>query len=519
MLRTQHGRPVEHHSHKVARMSGKVKFLMSFRARLMLLLTSFLLLTIVLVLALDNWARKRADQEVLQQSQQVKDAVNSGFGDFFEATGMAIHNLSSERFLYERIQAGEMDLPPTVEHIIVADSNGEVKDTTLPDKRGTIIPVPETEVVQESSIDPVEGEINIHGGQSKTYNIPFTSAKGLFWIVIVTKQEAITNQIDNASHMLASRSRELSNIRLLATTALLVLALAIAVMIGWSFTRPIKELASAARRVAAGDLDFAVKVNRRDEVGQLATTFNEMIAGLKSKRELEEKLNQSERAAAIGRLTQSVAHEIRNPLNVINLSIDHVSSRYGPEDDARRKQFTRMLSSIKDEIERLKRLVNDLLNYGRPARLAFETVDVRKLVDETLALIRPQADEQGVEVTVEADPAAPVEVRGDRERLKSSLSNLAINALQAMPSGGRLDAQVAREDGFVKVIIRDTGVGISEEALGKIFEPYFSTKQTGFGIGLALTKTIIQEHHGSIDVESKLERGTTFTVRLPAAQG
>lgn len=484
----------------------------------MLLLTSFLLLTIVLVLALDNWARKRADQEVSQQSQQVKDAVNSGFGDFFEATGMAIHNLSSERFLYERIDAGEMNLPPTVEHIIVADNNGEVKDTTLPEMRGRTIPVPETEVVQESSIDPVEGEINIHGGQSKTYNIPFTSAKGLFWIVIVTKQEAITNQIDNASHMLASRSRELSNIRLLATTALLVLALAIAVMIGWSFTRPIKELASAARRVAAGDLDFAVNVNRRDEVGQLATTFNEMIAGLKSKRELEEKLNQSERAAAIGRLTQSVAHEIRNPLNVINLSIDHVSSRYGPEDDIRRKQFTRMLSSIKDEIERLKRLVNDLLNYGRPARLAVETVDVRKLMDETISLIRPQADEQGVEVTVEADDA-PAEVRGDRERLKSSLSNLAINALQAMPSGGRLSARVAREDGFVKVVIRDTGVGISEEALGKIFEPYFSTKQTGFGIGLALTKTIIQEHHGSIEVESELDRGTAFTVRLPAAQG
>ncbi|HEX8186461.1 MAG TPA: ATP-binding protein [Blastocatellia bacterium] len=498
-------------------MSGKVKFFMSFRARLMLLLTSFLLLTIVLVLALDNWARKRADQEVIQQSEEVKDAVSSGFSDFALAIGMAIHNLSSEKFLYERIDEGEMKLPPTVQHIIVADKDGKVSDTTLKETRGQSISVPEDVVTQEGSFDPVEGDFEYHGKQSKTFSIPFISQKGLYWIVIVTKQDAITNKIDDSSQTLASKSRDLSSIRLVATTALLLLGLAIAVMIGWSFTRPINELASAARRVAAGKLDFAVKVNRPDEIGQLATTFNEMIAGLKSKRELEEKLNQSERSAAIGRLTQSVAHEIRNPLNVINLSIDHVSSKYGPEDETRRKQFTRMLSSIKDEIERLKRMVNDLLNYGRPARLAVETVDMRKLMDETLALIRPQADVQGVEMTVEAsDP--PAEVRGDRERLKSSLSNLAINALQAMPTGGRLNVQVAREDGFVKVSLSDTGVGISKEALGKIFEPYFSTKQTGFGLGLAVTKTIIEEHQGSIEVNSELDRGTTFIVKVPAAE-
>jgi signal transduction histidine kinase len=118
-------------------------------------------------------------------------------------------------------------------------------------------------------------------------------------------------------------------------------------------------------------------------------------------------------------------------------------------------------------------------------------------------------------MTVESNDS-PAEVRGDRERLKSSLSNLAINALQAMPTGGHLNVVVGREDGFVKVSLSDTGVGISEDALGKIFEPYFSTKQTGFGLGLAVTKTIIQEHQGSIEVSSELDRGTTFVVKLPA---
>lgn len=505
-----------HQSDRLRIMSEKVKFYMSFRARLLLLLSSFLLLTIVLVLALDKWAQKRAAEEVAQQSTQVKNAVNDGFSDFAKALYLAIANLKEDRYLYKQIQAGEITLPDTVEHIIVADEHGEVSDTTLEELDGKSISVPDTEAIKEGLGDPIEGEVLIHGSSSKTYDIPITSAKGLYWIVIVTNPEFITSKIDDASRTLSDRSRELSNVRLFATTGLLILALAIVVMIGWSFTRPIQKLASAARQVAAGDLDFQIDVDRRDEIGQLAGTFNEMIAGLKSKRELEDKLNTAERQAAIGRLTQAVAHEIRNPLNVINLSIDHVATKYAPEDEKRREQLTRILSSIRDEVARLKRLVNDLLNYGRPARLAVETVDVRRLVDETLALVRPQADEQGVEVTLEGD-ASPVEVRGDRERLKSCFSNIAINALQAMPDGGHLDVRISKLDGAVQVSMSDSGVGISEEALSKIFDPYFSTKQAGFGLGLAVTRTIVDEHHGSIEVQSEPRGGATFRVKLPAA--
>ena len=500
------------------KMSGRVKFFMSFRVRLMLLLTSFLVLTIALVLALDKWAQKRAAEEVRQQSEQVKDAVNDAYSDLVKAIGMAIENLNSERYLYKQIQAGEIKLPDTVEHIIVADEHGAVSDTSIEEKKGKFIKVPDTEVVQEAPGDPVEGELRIHGEVYKTYDMPFTSAKGLYWIIIVTKQGNIINKIEDASQTLASKSRGLSNIRLLATTGLLMLALAFAVMIGWSFTRPIQKLARAAARVAAGDLDFKVGINRRDEVGQLADTFNEMIAGLKSKQELEEKLNNAERQAAIGRLTQAVAHEIRNPLNVINLSIDHVATKYAPENQKQREQVMRILSSIRDEVARLKRLVSDLLNYGRPARLAVETVDLGKLVAETIELVRPQADDQGVDVKVEGD-GAPAEILGDRGRLKSCFSNLAINALQAMPDGGQLRARIAKLNGEIEVTFRDTGVGITEEALGKIFEPYFSTKQAGFGLGLAVTKAVVDEHHGSIEVKSAPKQGTTFTVRLPVARG
>lgn len=115
------------------------------------------------------------------------------------------------------------------------------------------------------------------------------------------------------------------------------------------------------------------------------------------------------------------------------------------------------------------------------------------------------------------DDGAPVNVMADGERLKSCLSNIAINALQAMPEGGRLTARVHKSDGAVEVSVADTGVGISPESINKIFEPYFSTKKTGFGLGLAVTRKIIEEHHGSIEVRSEINHGTSFILKLPAS--
>ena len=482
----------------------------------MLLLTSFLLLTLILVLLLDRWAQKRATIELVQQNRQVKSAFNTSFGDFAQAVSLSLQSLSSASYLYEVSDHGVM--PATLKDIIITDETGNVKDSTLRKLVSLSLEVPPLPpgIHESQSIAPVEGEVEIEGGLIKTYNIPILTQKGVHWIIIVMQQEAIINQIDTAQTALVESNRDLSNLRLGGTTGLLSFALGIAVAIGWRFTQPVNELAFAARRVASGDLNFRVGVNRRDEVGQLAATFNEMIAGLKSKLELEERLNLSERAAATGRVTQAIAHEIRNPLNVINLSVDQVRAKYAPEDESRRKQFTRLLSSVKDEIARLRNMVNDVLNYGRPAHLAVERIDVRNLMEQTIDLVLPQADEQEIKILFEKDDE-PADVIGDAERLKSCLSNITINALQAMSKGGNLTSRVHVVNGSVEVTISDTGDGISQESLNKIFEPYFSTKKSGFGLGLAVTKKIVEEHHGSIEVQSQVNKGTTFVLKLPLA--
>jgi signal transduction histidine kinase len=296
------------------------------------------------------------------------------------------------------------------------------------------------------------------------------------------------------------------------------LAALLMILLVWQFTRPVSRLADAAQRVAAGEFDFKVDIRRRDEIGQLSATFDEMIAELKAKAELEDRLNQAERAAVIGRLTAAIAHEIRNPLNFINLSIDHVRSKLAPENPKDRERFDRLLGSIKEETARLNRLVTDVLNFGRPANLNAKPVDIRDTVDQVLNLVRAQAENQGVAIETSL-PDEPATVVADVEKIKSCFSNLIINAIHAMPGGGRLDVVVEPSGDGYRLTFKDTGLGIPAEALDRVFEPYYSTKDTGTGLGLAVTKKIVDEHGGRIRVDSVVGQGTTFEVDLPSGAG
>jgi signal transduction histidine kinase len=322
-----------------------------------------------------------------------------------------------------------------------------------------------------------------------------------------------------SAHKLNEVVREESQHCLIATAALGLLLLIIVTLVSWRFTRPVKELAAAALRVSSGDFDFNVPLQRRDEMGTLARAFNDMLAGLRSKRELEERLRAAERSALAGRMAAGVAHEIRNPLSFISLSVDHMREKFQPAAEAARAEYTRLCDSIKEELRRLNRFVSDFLSYGRPARLKLRDLNVRALLEEIFGLVRAQAEQQSVRLTIreaagEGEPADD-QLRGDAEQLKTCFSNLIINAVQAMASGGSLTVTLRPHQEHIRIDFTDTGPGIAPDALGHIFEPYFSTKETGTGLGLALTKKLIEDHGGQIMVESEVGVGTTFTVILP----
>ncbi|WP_027716186.1 nitrogen regulation protein NR(II) [Desulfuromonas sp. TF] len=224
--------------------------------------------------------------------------------------------------------------------------------------------------------------------------------------------------------------------------------------------------------------------------------------------EIEEQLRRADRLAALGELSAGMAHEIRNPLGSIRGTAEILREGIDPAD--RRHEFAGIL--IK-EVDRLNRVVQDFLDFARPAPVERGRVDINEALRELLVLTRQQTVKSGVRV--ELLPGDLPKVPGDREQLKQACLNLLLNALQAMPAGGLLTIATTPLDGEVQVRFADTGQGIPPESLEKIFNPFFTTRQEGTGLGLAITHRIVQGHGGRIEVASRIGEGTTFTMVLP----
>jgi two-component system sensor histidine kinase HydH len=227
---------------------------------------------------------------------------------------------------------------------------------------------------------------------------------------------------------------------------------------------------------------------------------------------LQAEVRRSERLAALGRLVAGMAHEIRNPLNSISGYSQHLKGKFGtdtPEGKA--------LDIIIREVDRLNRVITELLDFSRPREPELESLDLGDIVRSTLALIARETSSQGVTV-VKEPPDTQVMVMGHADTLKQLLLNLSLNALQAMPDGGVLSIQtgVSGKRPFLKV--SDTGPGIPEEKQESIFEPFYTTRESGTGLGLAIVHRIVLDHGAEIRVESSPGAGATFVVRFPVGK-
>jgi signal transduction histidine kinase len=229
---------------------------------------------------------------------------------------------------------------------------------------------------------------------------------------------------------------------------------------------------------------------------------------------VENQLNLSSRLAAINRLTGGVAHEIKNPLNSIALRLELLRSRVLPEVP----EAAGELEVISQEITRLDRVVRTFLDFTRPVEVRTTELDFARIVTELVELVRPEFEQQSVQIeTTGMDLAAPL--RGDADLLKQALMNIMRNALEAMPNGGVLRVALRVENDETILDITDTGPGIPPEARERIFQLYYTTKQKGSGIGLAMTFRAVQLHNGGIEVGGEAGKGTTFRMRLPLAAG
>jgi signal transduction histidine kinase len=346
--------------------------------------------------------------------------------------------------------------------------------------------------------------------RTSTLTVPLLVGDHRVGYVVITRYLDDFSRLSNAN--LASR--------IVATLAVFALGILVSLYLSWTFSRPLRRLTDAAREVASGNLQATVAPEGGQEIRSLARTFNEMVARLREQRLLEERLHFAERSTALGRLASAVAHEIRNPLNFINLSIDHVGQKLGPDDETKRPDFDRILANVKSEIGRLNRLVGDFLSFGKPMRLHTRQCALEAIVRAVAELVEHKARDQGIKLTTAIEPDLPP-IMADPELLKTCMLNIMLNAVDAMPQGGALKVVVCRgrdSTGDVLLVeVSDTGRGMSAEEIAAAFEPYFSTKETGLGLGLALTHKIVSDHGGSIALESAAGRGTTARIVLPAA--
>jgi signal transduction histidine kinase len=488
----------------------------SFRARLLLLLAVLLGLTLGVQYYVNLRSIRSNAQLIVEQEQAIMAGVALG-----------VNSISTREYLYEMNTEAKQPLldeqAGRVKNVLVVDSDGNVQDslqrefapTTNADGSKRYLRLKDVQLPSLSSaVELIENtpppgtDIATHqrAGDPGAFYFPVETTKGKWYIVVVLGS---ANTLTSLLERQASRSALYTLLLLLGTT--LVTGLFV-----WRFTRPIKDLSVAARQVAGGNFDVRVPTDRHDEMGALAAAFNDMIARLGRARELEAQLHQVEKAAVVGRLAAAIAHEIRNPLNYINLTLDHLRSSFAPEEQSKRETFERLADQLKSEVARINRHITDFLKYSRPSALDLQPLDLRVQAEDALRVIAGQAAECGIEATLQEEGKVPLVV-ADKDSLRSVFTNLLMNSLEATDGeGGSVSIKLSAESvDRARVEITDTGRGIAPEDIAKIFEPYYSTKETGTGLGLAIVKKAIDDHGGSINVSSKEGSGTTFTIILP----
>jgi signal transduction histidine kinase len=273
---------------------------------------------------------------------------------------------------------------------------------------------------------------------------------------------------------------------------------------------------AAAGKVAGGDLSQELPVDRRDEIGDLSRSFNHMVERLRDDRDLKERLRTAEHLASVGQFAKSIAHEIKNPLNFISLSIDHMREIYRPADAAKTESFDSLVQNIKGEIQRISRFAESFLEYGRPFELRRCKTSLAEIVSSILELAAARAN-QG-KIAVVRDYEQLPELSLDPEFIRTCLYNIVLNAFEAMPDGGTLTVRSAISADRLSLAFADSGVGVEKEKLDKVFEPFFTTKSRGLGLGLALTRKVIEEHGGKVQFDSIPGQGSIVTLHFPLAE-
>jgi signal transduction histidine kinase len=277
-------------------------------------------------------------------------------------------------------------------------------------------------------------------------------------------------------------------------------------------TRPVVSLAEAAHRVAAGDLSAQVEVESSDELGELAASFNRMTADLTQQKE---RTLQAERVAAWRELARRLAHELKNPLFPLQVTVENLVRARQKSPEIFDEVFQEGTATLLAEITNLKNIIGRFSEFSRMPQPQRRPTQVNDVVHSVLRIFSAQLREQN-RIAVRTELAGDLpEIPADPDLLQRALQNLVLNAIDAMPQGGELTIRTRALGDHLELLVSDTGSGLTEEECSRLFTPYYTTKQHGTGLGLAIVQSVVSDHGGKISVESTKEKGTTFRIELP----
>ena len=467
---------------------------MKLNTKLVIIMLSLLVLAMLTLFMLNQYAQNDLVQEIQDSSQEISKAVQ-----------MSIEDLTSEAETSRLAEYLNKARDRGINEINIINTEGEIIDSSDPEKIG-----------KKRELKKLEK--GIHSAPRRQAGATVLSQKPYEVVVpvIVGDEQLGYVQIN----MLLDNIRDIQHAnfirRLFATCMVFAVGIAFTIFLARRYTEPIHRLVDDFKRVSAGDLSVTIPVDSHDEIGELAAGFNNMVEKLREREVLEKRLYEAEHLSRVGQLASGIAHEIRNPLNYISLAIDHLKAEMLPNCGDKCAELAELTDKIKEEVRRANYMVINFMNYGRPLKLRRAHVPYVDILTKVMPLVSDRLMEQHIRVEQHIDPDLPP-LWVDQELLRNCILNFLNNAVHAMNNGGviSLGATLDRDTGQVLLTFADQGSGIHEEDLAKIFQPYFTTKDVGIGLGLAITERIIKEHGGEILVRSTPGEGTTFTVQLP----
>lgn len=403
---------------------------------------------------------------------------------------------SMRALLYRNLEPGYV---PTV----LTDEHGAVAQSEL--FSPLITEVQRTRHDQQEKIDSTSD----HGANSENFNaIPLMGREGNLLAVLL---------VGSSRQDLLQMLTFIRSLALLVGGGVILLGLVLGWWISARVTRPIEELAEGAREVAAGHWEARVAIHSRDEIGQLAEAFNEMTRQLAQQRE---RLVQTERVAAWRELARRLAHELKNPLFPLQLTVENLQRAREQTSEQFDEIFFESTATLRAELENLKTIVSRFSDFAKMPPPEFESVDVNESIRSVIKLFEPQLSAVGrppitPELYLDENIARP---QADPILLRRALENLVLNSLDAMPTGGTLTVRTSQRNGSVRMEISDTGAGLTPEECARLFTPYYTSKRHGTGLGLAIVQSVVSDHGGKITVESEPGAGATFRIELPLEQ-